>query len=565
MKQNRNEIKLNYLNNSMQFSQKLFDQKLLQTDYNKYYENEKGNDSKNKTLKINNFNNNLNKSNIEDKKKNKIVVNYNFSKINPNIEPKNIIPDYITKTPAVTKNNKIIENNIISNKNRKNINNSINGKIIPYSSHSKDIKEFKNKIKNIKKSGTNEKMSSKYKKNNRMNRNLNFNLTDFLSLGGTEIKKNDNANINLNKSPEIIIKRKYINTTKNKLNKKIFGKINLNNINYNINDNNSHIINNKSHLSNKLTNNNNLIQSAAKRKINKKINISCSSNDNSFSKNNKKYSKNTKFDIIKNNLNDEINDINSNYNKIINISDKDNIKKNELIFDTIQNSFFRFIALLEKPKEKEIAFNIIQKLNEFFKKQDNIVNNILKKNEDLNEKLKKYKETNKNFERENLLLKEKCDYLNKKIENMENEYNNNYIKNISHNESFNNNLTEKVFSDSNAVEDEEEDESSVNTEELESIRFFDKIIMKKHSFSKTHIPELEIKRIKLKNEEIENKENIKIKKNNKNIQKRKNFNITKDNKYGLKKIGNKSSKYFGYTKIAEDKKKINLKNLRKIK
>ena len=58
MKQNRNEIKLNYLNNSMQFSQKLFDQKLLQTDYNKYYENEKGSDSKSKSLKINNSNNN---------------------------------------------------------------------------------------------------------------------------------------------------------------------------------------------------------------------------------------------------------------------------------------------------------------------------------------------------------------------------------------------------------------------------------------------------------------------------------------------------------------------------
>ena len=332
MKQNRNEIKLNYLNNSMQFSQKLFDQKLLQTDYNKYYENEKGSDSKSKSLKINNFNNNLNKSNIEDKKKNKIVVNYNFSKINPNAEQKHIIPDYITKTPAVTKNNKIIENNIINNRNKKNLNNSINGKIIPYSSHSKEIKDFKNKIKNIKKSGTNEKISIKYKKNNRMNRNLNFTLTDFLPLGGgTEVKKNENTNINLNKSPEIIIKRKYINTTKNKLNKKIFGKINIKNINYNLNDNNSHIISNKSHLSNKITNTNNLIQSAAKRKTNKKINISCSSNDNSFLKNNKKYSKDTKFDIIKNNLNDEINDINSNYNKIINISDKDNIKKNELI------------------------------------------------------------------------------------------------------------------------------------------------------------------------------------------------------------------------------------------
>ena len=567
MKQNRNEIKLNYLNNSMQFSQKLFDQKLLQTDYNKYYENEKGSDSKSKSLKINNFNNNLNKSNIEDKKKNKIVVNYNFSKINPNAEQKHIIPDYITKTPAVTKNNKIIENNIINNRNKKNLNNSINGKIIPYSSHSKEIKDFKNKIKNIKKSGTNEKISIKYKKNNRMNRNLNFTLTDFLPLGGgTEVKKNENTNINLNKSPEIIIKRKYINTTKNKLNKKIFGKINIKNINYNLNDNNSHIINNKSHLSNKITNTNNLIQSAAKRKTNKKINISCSSNDNSFLKNNKKYSKDTKFDIIKNNLNDEINDINSNYNKIINISDKDNIKKNELIFDTIQNSFFRFIALLEKPKEKEIAFNIIQKLNDFFKKQDNIVNNILKKNEDLNEKIKKYKESNKNIERENLLLKEKCDYLDKKIEDMENEYNNNLVKNISHNESYNNNLTENALNESNVVEDEEEDESSVNTEELESIRFFDKIIMKKHSFSKTHIPELEIKRIKLKDEEMENKENNKINKfkNYKNIQKR-NINKNKGNQYGMKKIGNKSTKYFGYSKIAEDKKKTNVIKFRKIK
>ena len=568
MKQNRNEIKLNYLNNSMQFSQKLFDQKLLQTDYNKYYENEKGNDSKNKTLKLNNFNNNLNKSNIEDKKRNKIVVNYNFSKINPNAEQKHIIPDYITKTPAVTKNNKIIENNIINNRNKKNLNNSINGKIIPYSSHSKEMKDFKNKIKNIKKSGTNEKMATKYIKNNRINRNLNYTLTDFLSLGGTEIKKNDNANINLNKSPEIIIKRKYINTAKNKLNKKIFGKMNINNINYNLNDNNSHIINNKSHLSNKITNNNNLIQSAAKRKTNKKINISSSSNDNSFVKNNKKYSKNKQFDILKNNLNDEINDINCIYNKIANISDKDNIKRNELIFDTIQNSFFRFIALLYSPKEKEIAFNIIQKLNDFFKKQDNIINNILKKNEDLNGKIKKYKEINKNIEKENLLLKDKCDYLNKKIEDMENEYinNNNLIKNISHNENYNNNLTENVLNESNVVENDEEDESSVNTEELESIRFFDKIIMKKHSFSKNHIPELEIKNIKLKDEEMVNKENINIKKfkNNKNFQKRKNFNFnkTKENQK-LKKIGNKSTKTFGYTKIAEDKKKTNVKKFRK--
>ena len=222
-------------------------------------------------------------------------------------------------------------------------------------------------------------------------------LTNFLSTGGSEIKKNESEscsiNNNTNKTTEIIIKRKYTNTTKNKLNKKIFGKININNINYNINDNNSKIINDKS-------NTNNIIKSAVKRRINKKINLSAFSNDNSSLKN-RNYSINKKFEVLRNNLNVEINDIYNNFNKNSNISDKENIKKNELIFDAIQNSFFKFIALLKNPKEKEIAFNIIQKLNEFFKKQENIVYNIIKKNEDLNEKIKKYKETNKNIEKEN--------------------------------------------------------------------------------------------------------------------------------------------------------------------
>lgn len=70
----------------------------------------------------------------------------------------------------------------------------------------------------------------------RMNRNLNLTLTNFSSIGGTEFKKDI-----LDKSPkqynlsisnkhdkkindEIIIKRKSLNTNKNKLNKKIFGK-----------------------------------------------------------------------------------------------------------------------------------------------------------------------------------------------------------------------------------------------------------------------------------------------------------------------------------------------------
>ena len=557
---NKNERKLNYLNKSMQLSQKLFNQNLLQTDYSINNENEKGNN--NKTIKLNNYNN-LNKSNILDKKKK--FVNNNISKINQNIVSKKIFPDYITKTPCIQKNNKSIEKSI-NNKTikiinqEKNLNNSLNGKIIPYSSHTNEMKDFKYKIKKIKKSNSKEKNLAKNNGGN-INRNLNLTLTNFLSTGGSEIKKNESEscsiNNNINKTTEIIIKRKYTNTTKNKLNKKIFGKININNINYNINNNNSNIINNKS-------NTNNIIKSAVKRRINKKINLSSCSNNNSSLKN-RNYSINKKFEVLRNNLNEEINDIYNNFNKYLNISDKENIKKNELIFETIQNSFFKFIALLKNPKEKEIAFNIIQKLNEFFKKQENIVNNIIKKNEDFNEKIKKYKEINKNIEKENSLLKEKCDYLNKKIEDMENDYNNqnNLIDNISHNESFNNNIYPNPFFEANDIENEEE-ESSVNTEELESIRFFDKIIMKKHSFSKANIPELQIKKINLKNNELDFKE-IVDKNNNKNLNNNKNKKNRKSNNCELKKIINKNNKDFGYTKIAEDKKKINIKKFRKFK
>ena len=559
---NKNERKLNYLNKSMQLSQKLFNQNLLQTDYSINNENEKGNN--NKTIKLNNYNN-LNKSNILDKKKK--FVNNNISKINQNIVSKKIFPDYITKTPCIQKNNKSIEKSIhnktikIINQ-EKNLNNSLNGKIIPYSSHTNEMKDFKYKIKKIKKSNSKEKNLAKNNGGN-INRNLNLTLTNFLSTGGTEMKKNENEsyslNNNINKTTEIIIKRKYTNTTKNKLNKKIFGKININNINYNINNNNSNIINNKS-------NTNNIIKSAVKRRINKKINLSSCSNNNSSLKN-RNYSINKKFEVLRNNLNEEINDIYNNFNKYLNISDKENIKKNELIFETIQNSFFKFIALLKNPKEKEIAFNIIQKLNEFFKKLENIVNNIIKKNEDLNEKIKKYKETNKNIEKENSLLKEKCIYLNKKIEDMENDYNNqnNLIDNISQNESFNNNIYPNPFFESNNIENEEEkEESSVNTEELESIRFFDKIIMKKHSFSKAKIPELQIKKINLKNNELEYKEIVE-KKNNKYFNNNKNKKNRKNNNYELKKIINKNNKNFGYTKIAEDKKKADVKKFRKFK
>ena len=567
MAQNKNELKLNCLNNSVQFSPKLFSPNILLTDYSKNADNENRNNRKIRLIKKNNLNSIINKTNLDDK--NKIVVNYNFSKINHNLLNKNSFPDKL-KNSGISKNNKSIEKsnkNIKYLNNERNMNNSLNGKIVPYSCHVKEIRDFKPKMKKMKPSESKDQNVTK-NINYRKNRNLNLSLTDFVSIGATGYKKSENdikQIYNLNKSPEILIKRKFINTTKNKLNEKMFGRMNLNN-NNNHNDNYSNISNNnnpnnRSVLSNKMTNNS-LTYSAAKRNINKSIIFQ--SNDNVL-KINQKYTVIKKFDNIKNNLSQQINEINNNFNKILNITDKDTIKKYQLIFDIIQNSLFKFITLLENPKEKEIGYEIIQKLNEFFKKQDNIISNIIKKNDDLNDKNKKYKDINKNIEKENLQLMDKCDNLEKTIERME-QFNKNELTKVKQYNDTEYNLkikTNNLFKNNDSLnenEENEDDESSVNTEELESIRFFDKIIMKKHSFSKANIPELEIKQIKLLNDELNNKENIKINNKYKNNN---NNNNNKGIRNGLKKIDNKSTKTFGYTKIAVDKKIRNGKQYQK--
>ena len=612
MKQPENEPKNKNLNNSMQFSQKTFNHQLILTDYNIYNIIDNNNNNSYKTIKIKKPKNDLNNSNLMDKK-NKIVVNYNLSKIHPNIVAKNLFPNYAMKTLVAHKTNNSLENKNITdiNKNKKKgrkiIQNPANSKIVSYSSHTKEKSNFKANLKKNKNSESKDKNFMVIQNGGRMNRNLNLTLTNFSSIGGTEFKKDI-----LDKSPkqynlsisnkhdkkindEIIIKRKSLNTNKNKLNKKIFGKMNLNDINnYNLNlnnfDNINININNNSTLSNKNSNNNSL--KFQKRKSNK-TNLSSSSSKfyGSSLKSNSKYSVNKKFDILKNNMNEQINDINNNYNKLKNMTESDNVKKHELIFDIIQNSLFKFSSLLSNPKEKEVAFEIIKKLNDFFKKNTTLVNAIKKKNDELNEKIRKCKDINKHIEKENILLVDKIDIMQRKIDDLENEIKNNIFNdngnnfdngNVINNIKVNNTIFENgndYIQEQNENEnenddsyDKEENESSVNSEELESIRFFDKIIMKKHSFSKAHIPELEIKQIKL-NEELENKQNHNGKVNNYKLRNKSNLKNgidiykQKDKEFqnGLRKKGNKSSKAIGYSRIAEDKKKKSYKKFQGIK
>ena len=574
MKQPEKELKLCNLNYSMQSSQKLFNPQLLLTDYNIYNENDDIN-KQFKTIKIENIN--------KVKKRHKIMVNSNASKNYHNIAIKNIVPN-LSKTPGIyrTNNSKDKINDIKYNKinkkrliqNERNLDISHNNKLLPCSTNNKEIKDFKLKMKKKKKTDSKD-INSNKNQNAQMNRNLNLTLTNFSSLGGKEftidninksVEQNDHS-VENQINDEIFIKKRYGNITKNIMNKKMINDMNLNDANYNFNCNNS-VTNNNSILSNKNTTN---TTTQFHRRKHQKINLSSSSSQfhgNSI-KQSHKISNEKKLDILKNNMNDQINDINNNHNKIKNISNIDAFKKNELVFDIIQNSFIKFTSLLKEQKEKEVALEIIQKLNEFLKKQENLMNNIIKKYDDLNEKIKDFKEKEKFYEKENMLLVDKIDNLQKIIEGMEKEIKNNEFKmkesriNLFENgykdESIYNEKDNDNDNDNDNISHKSEDSSSVNSEELESIRFFDKIIMKKHCFSKANIPELEIKQIKLINEEIEDKEkeklNLKIK-NNKIFRNRNKVNKYKETFNGLGKKENKSTKVIGYKKIVDNKKKI---------
>jgi hypothetical protein len=116
MKQPENEPKNKNLNNSMQFSQKTFNHQLILTDYNicNFIDN---NNNSYKTIKIKKPKNDLNNSNLDGK--NKIVVNYNLSKIHPNVMAKNLFPNYAMKTLVAHKTNNSLENKNISDINKK--------------------------------------------------------------------------------------------------------------------------------------------------------------------------------------------------------------------------------------------------------------------------------------------------------------------------------------------------------------------------------------------------------------------------------------------------------------
>ena len=245
------------------------------------------------------------------------------------------------------------------------------------------------------------------------------------------------------------------------------------------------------------------------------IGKSSSSKNINYIKIQKKKSPANKYIYLYQNMNKKINQLKLKKEKNNHI---DHNYNNNLL-KIINEYFIKYSNLLEDHNQKKLIKEIFQQVNKIIKSKEEEIINIRKKNEELLKINKSLKSKN-----EEIIF-----YRNNK-----NELDNSNDKN------------ESFISNSNSNEDD--DSSSVNSEELESIRFFDKIIMKKNSFS--NIPELSFKKINKNN----NEKNIDIPNKNNNIIKKYSFQ-EKNNKNKGNKNWKLNNKYFEIKK-----KKLNNRN-----
>ena len=246
------------------------------------------------------------------------------------------------------------------------------------------------------------------------------------------------------------------------------------------------------------------------------IGKSSSSKNINYIKTQKKKSPANKYIYLYQNMNKKINQLKLKKEKNNHIEHN----YNNNLLKIINEYFIKYSNLLEDHNQKKLIKEIFQQVNKIIKSKEEEIINIRKKNEELLKINKSLKSKN-----EEIIF-----YRNNK-----NELDNSNDKDGSSISNSNNN-------------DDDDDSSSVNSEELESIRFFDKIIMKKNSFS--NIPELSFKKINKNN----NEKNIDIPNKNNNIIKKYSFQ-EKNNKNKGNKNWKLNNKYFEIKK-----KKLNNRN-----
>ncbi len=186
---------------------------------------------------------------------------------------------------------------------------------------------------------------------------------------------------------------------------------------------------------------------------------------------------------------------------------QNNYESPNKIIKIINEYFLKYSNEIENKNQKQMILYIFNSMKEIIKIKDKTITNLKKENEEMINLNKILKAKNEELIKNNKILEPK-------------------IKILSQNDIKASNKNNEEIS----IEDSES--SSVNTEELESIRFFDKIIMKKNTF--INIPELSFKKIN-KNK---NEKNI-IMPLRKNIKKRFSYQGNKNN--CKKEIKKKSS------------------------
>ena len=222
----------------------------------------------------------------------------------------------------------------------------------------------------------------------------------------------------------------------------------------------------------KLNAKNDIISSDEKSNRNKQI-LFLGSNQGKNSENNKLY------EIFIKTMNDNILKVQNN--------EKNNSKINSKIHDIIQQTLNDFANVLQS-NEKNVILNILFQFNKLIQYKNEEIKEVKNEYKELENKYMKIQQKNSLIQNENNQLRKKLELILEKI--------NSNCDSESLQEITSNDLKTKS----------ERTESSLNMEDLESIRFFDKIIMRRNSFSNSKIPTLNfsgqgqnIKKLKSKN------------------------------------------------------------------
>ena len=223
----------------------------------------------------------------------------------------------------------------------------------------------------------------------------------------------------------------------------------------------------------KLNAKNDIISSDEKSNRNKQI-LFLGSNQGKNSENNKLY------EIFIKTMNDNILKVQNN--------EKNNSKINSKIHDIIQQTLNDFANVLQS-NEKNVILNILFQFNKLIQYKNEEIKEVKSEYKELENKYMKIKQKNNLIQNENNQLRKKLELILEKI-----------------NSNCDSESLVEINSDALKTKSFDKSESSLNMEDLESIRFFDKINMRRNSFSNSKIPTLNfsgqgqnIKKLKSKN------------------------------------------------------------------